>query len=104
ADYAHLLEDLGALHSLRGEFSEAAKDFRKALEIFDDGTTEQAVALNNLGMACIDVGRFEEATGYLSRALKIWETFGDASGLNTTVTEHSLAVADVRVGKTALAA
>jgi tetratricopeptide (TPR) repeat protein len=97
-DYAHLLEDLGALYSLRGDFPRAEQSLLMAIEIFEPGSTERAIALNNLGVACLDVKRYEEASKWLSKSLEIWQSFGSASGLNSTLTEHSLAVAFHKAG------
>jgi tetratricopeptide (TPR) repeat protein len=67
--------DQGVVYQRLEQFVEAQKSYRRAL-VLDQ---KNAIALNNLGSLCIDLGRVEEAIECLSLANSINTKYADAS-------------------------
>ncbi len=72
-----LLNNLGAVHLVRGEHDEAARHFEDALEVRaamgEDGHPEYAYTLENLGVLAVSRGQTTRAAERFTRALSILE-------------------------------
>src|SRR5262249_2674549 len=72
-----LLQNLAMLDLSHGREERAEARFRKALDLtMQTGATpgpQQAVILNNLGLASLRLGRPEAAIQHLTRSLSLWE-------------------------------
>jgi hypothetical protein len=66
---AHCILDLGFIHHLRGEFEDAERFYREALELTLSDDFNGIVAKGNLGELLIDAGRFDDAVRQLRGAL-----------------------------------
>jgi tetratricopeptide (TPR) repeat protein len=102
-DLIQLLENLAALQSLRGHFSESERLYLKALDLTAGGRRpdifEHAVVLNNLGLACLRSGHSAKAIEHLSASLRIWVQTRGSEDRNTELTSQSLAVAYQQAGR-----
>lgn len=61
----------------KGEFDEASKLFRQAIDIqaaHDATSLDYADTLNNLGVLCMDTGKLDAAKDYLQKALNTYTT------------------------------
>jgi len=102
-DLVQLLERLGTLQALRGQHLESDRFYQRALDIVQQRgaarSIEEAVALNNLGLACLRAHRYDAAIEHLTVALEIWKQIRGPDDRNTGLTSHSLAMAYEATGE-----
>jgi tetratricopeptide (TPR) repeat protein len=74
------LNEMGALHRLRGDLDQAACCHRRALELARqvDSRWDEAHARAGLGRCALDAGRGQDAAGRLRQALAIFKRMGAA--------------------------
>jgi tetratricopeptide (TPR) repeat protein len=79
---AHSLNLLGVLESVSGQFQDAARHFKKALEIFNSlGNRRRAMPLmNNLGVIAEARGDYLEARAHYQEALDMAREIGNRDG------------------------
>lgn len=70
--------DLGSIEEDRGQYSDAERHYREALEIFEElrQDADMARALHGLGAVALYTGQFEEAYRYFVRHLELAESSG----------------------------
>lgn len=76
---ANILNDIGWIHSRRGNLEQAASLLLRALEMAESGGQFDVLAsiLNRLGGICYQRGDLEQAARYLARSLELREKIGD---------------------------
>jgi CHAT domain-containing protein len=86
-ELAFAWNNLGAIHWMQGNFSEALKYYGKALELREKLGDKNAIAmsLNNIAIAYDSQGSFAEALKYYNRSLKIFEELGDKAAIANTL-------------------
>jgi tetratricopeptide (TPR) repeat protein len=75
---AHMLNDIGAVESVRGRFGTALRAFQAALRIHETGGYERGVArsLHNIAAAYFDRGEFILAGSFFRRSHDVSRTLG----------------------------
>src|SRR5437899_11331841 len=80
------LRTLGIVHEAMGQYAEAERLFRQALEILEQAKTrdslEGAAALANLGGICFVLGRYSEAEKTAEIALAVYEQMNGEHEVN----------------------
>jgi len=73
----------GVIYMSLGKYADAARAFRRGVELARRAGTRQALAnaLNDLGIALIHAGRYEEALETFSESLGLMEELGDKKGI-----------------------
>ncbi|MHC5010380.1 MAG: tetratricopeptide repeat protein, partial [Planctomycetota bacterium] len=75
---AEALIHLGNVVMEFGDIERALRHYEEALALYSEaGAEEEAIALGDIGIALIDMERYEEALEYLTRAEKAFEEAGD---------------------------
>ena len=100
--FAGVHATMGLLYSQRGMPEDAAKEFRRAIELQPD----HAEAMNNLGNVLLQLGKTDEALAQYRKAFQIRPTYADAlnnlglallqQGKLSEATGHFLAALDLR--------
>jgi len=75
---AHI--DLGELYYHIGDFSQADRNFERALEVVAGDQGTEGLVLNRLGQSRLAQGRSNEATTALNRAIRVLTHIGDVHG------------------------
>ena len=79
---------LGNLARTRGDDDEAARQYQRALDIFERGDqAKMAAAHHNLGVLAQASGDYDEAARQYQRALDINERLGDQADMATTYSQ-----------------
>jgi tetratricopeptide (TPR) repeat protein len=83
---AFALLNLGVLHKMQGNYSEAEKLYRQSLKIDEELGDKSGIAksLHQLGMIKQDTGEYAEAEKLYRQSLKLKEELGDKSGITTS--------------------
>lgn len=85
---------LGAVCELRGNWEEAARHFREALEIPGITPRTQGKLFQNLGAVAAQEKRFDEAREWFRRSVDAWRAVGYGVGLALAVTNLAAATLD----------
>ena len=82
SDVALVLNNLGYIHCLKGDFKKAEEFHRKSLEIYEEiGDLDGKVtAIYNLGGTSYRLGRYSEAKEFYEQGLETSEELGDPMG------------------------
>lgn len=82
AEIGAIYESMGIAHRLKGKGAKAETYIRRAEAIFRrfSNIVELARVWNNLGMACLDQGKWQEAGWYLNAALEMWRDLNNRDG------------------------
>jgi predicted ATPase len=79
---AEIKAKIGSMYEKKGDYIESVKACTEALDLVgDEGSKEEALALQNLGYAYLRQGEFERAIERLEKGLRIWEKLGDEWGI-----------------------
>ncbi len=78
-EMVQLLQDLGALDSLRGRHDLARQRFEEALARSDSGA--RAATLNDFGLACLRAGEYDDAIAKLTQSRALWNDKSAAAGV-----------------------
>jgi tetratricopeptide (TPR) repeat protein len=96
-DLLRLLENLAALKVMEGRHADAETIYQRVVSLTSReeqaDTVEQAIVLNDLGLAYFHMRQYAEAVRYLDRSLKIWERLRGPDDPNTALTMYALALA-----------
>lgn len=103
AEVSHVLNNIGNIHFVAGEFDLAIQSYEDALALQRELGLRREVAstLNNIGGILILKSRYEVATQHLTEAVRIKRTLSDPEELARSL--NNLAVAHVETGKFGLA-
>jgi tetratricopeptide (TPR) repeat protein len=100
-----LVQYMGILTSMRGRFTEAQTRFQQALDLVQRrgrwGTAEQAVTLNNIGLAGLRAKQYDFAIQHLSVSMSLWEKLRGPDARNVGMTAYNLALAYDGAGRRA---
>ena len=86
AGMAGSYHQLGMLAQDRGDYDEAARQYQRALDIFErlGDQAGMASSYHQLGILAQDRGDYDEAARQYQRALDIFERLGDQAGMATS--------------------
>lgn len=78
---------VGANRWIRGEYSVAAKEYMRALELAEAirSPYDMGVGMNNMGLLCRNIGMNERAESYLREAVRLRRSLGDRTGLTRSL-------------------
>lgn len=95
---ASSLDDIGKLAWIRGDYSAALEDMRKALTTRKRLGDRRSIglSLNNLGLVLQDSGHFKEALEAFEQSLRIRREIGDLVGVVTTLNNLGTVAQDQR--------
>jgi tetratricopeptide (TPR) repeat protein len=104
SDYLPLiLEAVGGLHALEGNFKAADDAFRKTFDFLEERgesvSLNMASALNNFGFIQLSAGRYDKAQDSFSRALPLWMRFAGLDDLDVAITRVGLAETYAHLGR-----
>jgi len=90
-----MLESVGGLYALQGDFTSADRAFRKDFDLLAERgalvSVDMASALNNLGFVQLKAGRYEDALKSFSSAMPLWSRLSPPGDLQGEITRVGLA-------------
>ena len=100
---AAVLNDIGNINMVLGNYEEAEPALRRALEIrekrLNRNSPDLAVSFNNLGVVCQYMGDYEKAVGLYTRALAINEQYLGPNHFDAITNMTNLAHAHLLLGE-----
>lgn len=105
ADMAASLMQIASVHIKLGHFSEARSKYEQSLKILDNlpnrnSNPQRAMCLNNMGLACQLLGRYDESLKFYQKSLEIYQQLVGSDDRNRATVVNNLATAHHNLGET----